>query len=80
MVEAVCSLELVELLEVGANPLLEWVQLLHLVGPGGVGLGVVEHWLLVVHQGQEPGIEVWSRAWSPTQPALVHIFELRLPP
>ena len=80
MVEAVCSLELVELLEVGANPLLEWVQLLHLVGPGGVGLGVVEHWLLVVHQGQKPGIEVWSRAWSPTQPSLVHIFELRLPP
>ena len=58
MVEAVCSLELVELLEVGANPLLEWVELLHLVGPAGVALGVVEHRLLVVHQGDQPGVEV----------------------
>ena len=80
MIETIGCLEDIEVLQAGLDPLLEGVELLHLVGPGGVGLGVVEHRLLVVHQGQKSGIEVRSRAWSPAQPALVHLFELRLPP
>ena len=50
MVEAVGGLELVEILEVRDDPLLEGVELLHLVSPGCIRLGVVEHGLLVVHQ------------------------------
>ena len=64
MIETVGCLESVEVPQVGHDPLLEGVELLHLVSPAGVGLGVVEHRLLVVHQGQQAGVEVWSRAWS----------------
>ena len=66
MIETIGCLEDIEVLQAGLDPLLEGVELLHLVGPAGVGLGVVEHWLLVIHQRQQTGIEIRSRAWSAT--------------
>ena len=80
MIEAVGRLKHVQISQITHNPLLERVQLLHLVSSGGVGLGVVEHWLLLVHQRQETRIEVWSRAGSAPQPSLVLCLELRPPP
>ena len=80
MVEAVGGLEAVEVPQVGDDSLLEGVELLHLVAPAGVGLGVVEHRLLIVHQRQQPRVEVRGGARPPAQPALVLLLELRLPP
>ena len=80
MVEAVGGLEAVQVPQVGDDSLLEGVELLHLVAPAGVGLGVVEHRLLVVHQRQQPRVEVRGGARPPAQPALVLLLELRLPP
>ena len=42
MVEAVGGLEAVEVPKVGDDSLLEGVQLLHLVGAGGVGLAIIQ--------------------------------------
>ena len=80
MIETIGCLEDIEVLQAGLDPLLEGVELLHLVGPAGVALGVVEHRLLVVHQGDQPGVEVRSRAGSPRQSSLVLGSELRPPP
>ena len=80
VVVAVGGLVHVQVLQAGRHALLEGVELLHLVGPAGVALGVVEHRLLVVHQGDQPGVEVRSRAGSPRQSSLVLGSELRPPP